>query len=208
MRLSEKISFYNRGRKWQLFLDRFRPDQDTTVLDAGFSEEEYSGADNYLEKHYPYPEKVTALSVDQPSKFRRRYPAVKAIPYSGRHFPFADKEFDICWSNAVLEHVGDRSEQTRFLREIRRVSRHGFLTTPNRGFPIEIHTRLPFLHWLPKAWFDRVLPLFGKSWAGGEYMHLLNQRQLELLLKQAGVTDYTIHKNKLFGFTLDFVVMY
>ena len=26
-----------------------------------------------------------------------------------------------------------------------------FLTTPNRWFPIEVHTRLPLVHWLPNA---------------------------------------------------------
>ncbi len=63
------------------------------------------------------------------------------------------------WSNAVLEHVGTRDDQLLFLREVRRVGRRVFLTTPNRHFPVEVHTRTPLLHWLPKPVFERYLRL-------------------------------------------------
>jgi hypothetical protein len=34
-------------------------------------------------------------------------------------------------------------------------------TTPNRGFPVELHTFLPFVHWLPISVFHRVLRTLG-----------------------------------------------
>ena len=40
-----------------------------------------------------------------------------------------------------------------------------FLTTPNRLFPIEVHTHLPFVHWLPRAVSTRIYGLMGKQWA-------------------------------------------
>ena len=43
-----------------------------------------------------------------------------------------------------------------FLQELMRVARHGYVTTPNRYFPVETHTRVPLLHiLLPKRIFDR-----------------------------------------------------
>ena len=93
------------------------------LLDVGFSEEEYGSSDNFIEKHYPYPEMLTALSVDIPAKFKRRYPKVTVVHYDGRVFPFEDKTFDVLWSNAVIEHVGARNKQLNFLREIKRVSK-------------------------------------------------------------------------------------
>ena len=63
--------------------------------------------------------------------------------------PFADGEFDIVFSNAVIEHVGGREQQRRFVEESLRVARRAFVTTPNRWFPVEVHTRLPLVHWLP-----------------------------------------------------------
>jgi hypothetical protein len=33
-----------------------------------------------------------------------------------------------------------------------------FVTTPNRWFPLEVHTLLPFVHWLPPGPRRRLLP--------------------------------------------------
>ncbi len=208
MSLAHRVSAFNRQRKWSLFLREIAPTESTRVLDVGFSEEEFSAADNFLEKHYPHPEKLTALGIDTAKKFRERYPLVTVVRYSGGEFPFADKAFDVAWSNAVIEHVGDRDRQLLFLREIRRVSSRAFVTTPNRRFPVEVHTRVPLLHYLPKRQFDRCLRLMGKAWATGSYMNLLSLSDLKRLLTDAGIDDYEIFKNKLAGFTLDFVAIF
>jgi SAM-dependent methyltransferase len=133
---------------------------------------------------------------------------VKAVTYDGRTLPFANQQFDIVWSNAVLEHVGDRSAQLQFIRELRRVGKHGYLTTPNRYFPIEVHTRMFLLHLLPKSWFDWILRRVGKSWAAGEYMRLLGESELRQLLREAGLSNPLIIKNRLIGMTLDFVIIF
>jgi SAM-dependent methyltransferase len=208
MSFAYKISGWNRRRKWNLFLEEFSPINSLRVLDVGFSDEEYSSTDNFIEKHYPYPEMLTALGVCDTSKFRQRYPDVTVVQYDGGTFPFKDKEFDVCWSNAVIEHVGKRNAQVQFLKEIRRVSRRAFVTTPNRYFPVETHTRTPFLHYLPKELFDKYLCLVGKEWASKDYMYLLSHRDVRELLSDAGITDYRIHRNRLLGFTLDFAVIF
>jgi Methyltransferase domain len=69
----------------------------------------------------------------------------------GLALPFADHSFDLVFSNAVVEHVGDATAQRRFLREHARVGRHWVATTPNRWFPVEPHTAAVFKHWSP-AW--------------------------------------------------------
>jgi len=91
---------------------RLRRRRARASLDVGFSEEEFSGTDNFLERHYPYPEMITALGVDVPVTFRDRYPSVTAVHYKGGVFPFEDNQFDVAWSNAVLEHVGDRESSS------------------------------------------------------------------------------------------------
>lgn len=208
MSMANNISAYNRKRKWELFMRLVAPTENMRILDVGFSDNEYSSADNYLEKHYPYPEKITALGVVAPVKFRERYPRVMAVQYDGNVFPFESKSFDVCWSNAVIEHVGDRDRQLFFLKEIQRVAGRAFITTPNRYFPVEVHTRLPFLHYLPKNWFDRCLHFLGKAWAAGNYMHLLSHSDLNRLLGKAGIPEYSIVRNRLAGFTMDFAVVF
>lgn len=206
MSLAYKISAFNRHRKWRRFLDTFQPTADLRILDVGYSAEEYSSTDNFLEKHYRWPEQITALGIDPPEPFQANYPRVNVVQYDGSDFPFEDNEFDICWSNAVVEHVGDHERQLKFLSEINRVSRSAYVTTPNRFFPVEVHTRTPLLHYMPKSTFDSYLRLTGQDWAAGDYMHLLSKRHVKQLLAEAGVMDYEIRQNWLGPFVVDFVI--
>ena len=205
--IADRVSAFNRARKWRYFSRVVPITSALSVLDVGFSDKEFSGGANYLEKHYPYPERITALGIEEPVEFRVRYPKVKVVRYDGGRFPFADDAFDIAWSNAVIEHVGRRDRQLFFLQEMVRVSRMAFLTTPNRRFPVEVHTRTPVLHYLPKRLFDAYLRAIGKGWAAGEYMHLLGRRDLISLLRDAGVERYDLIENRLAGLVLDFVVI-
>lgn len=206
MSLAYRISAFNRQRKWQRFLELVAPTSETSILDVGYSDHEYSATDNFLEKHYPWRQQITALGIEEPVEFRPRYPDVKVVQYNGADFPFEDGQFDVCWSNAVVEHVGGYDRQRKFLSEIRRVSRRAFVTTPNLFFPIEVHTRTPLLHWLPKRWFDRFLHWRGQDWATGDYMHLLSRGAIIDLLAEAGVNEYQILTNRLGPFVLDFIM--
>lgn len=209
MEFASNISKFNRERKWRKFIDTFSFTQDTTLLDVGFNNKEYSTNDNYLEKYYPYPSKITALGIISQGKdiFQANYPEVNAVLYDGKTFPFEDKQFDVCWSNAVLEHVGDYSDQLYFLKEMKRVSSALFFTTPNKNFPIEVHTRTPLLHLFSKRMFEKYLIIIGKKWATGDYMNLLSYKQIKKLLEDADIKHYKIFRNKIFCFTLDFVVV-
>lgn len=208
MSIAYRISAFNRKRKWDLFLKEIVPTRDLRVLDLGFSEKEYSQTDNYIEKYYPYPEMLTALGIEMADEFKKRYPEVTAIRYNGDSFPFENKSFDVCWSNAVIEHVGNRDRQLSLLTEIKRVSKRGFITTPNKYFPVELHTRTPLLHYFPNKVFDKYLSFVGKTWATGDYMHLLSISDMKGLLSDADISEYKIFKNRLMGFTLDYVVVF
>lgn len=205
--LAQRVSAYNRDRKWRLFVRMVEPGPETRILDVGFSEREYSSVDNYLERHYPWPEMITALGLNEAVEFRRRYPRVRPVRYDGKIFPFPDQAFDVVWSNAVIEHVGNFDRQVLFVKEMVRVGRRVFFTTPNRWFPIELHTRLPLVHWLPKPICDRWLRRLGHGPATGDYMHLLGRTDLQRVLRAAGVDRYRIIVNRLAGWGLDFVVL-
>src|SRR5436190_17207872 len=206
--IADRISKFNRERKWKSFAKQFVFNDHTSVLDVGFNNVEYSEIDNYLEKVYPYPGNITALGITSSDLFIKNYPQVKAITYDGNHFPFDVGSFDIVWSNAVIEHVGRREKQVLFLKEIKRVGKAAFITTPNKYFPVEIHTRTILLHFLPRRIFYKYLNLVGKKWATGDYMNLLSKRAIVNLLKEAGIRDYKIVRNRLFLFTVDFVITF
>ncbi|HBB37570.1 MAG: Methyltransferase type 11 [Candidatus Magasanikbacteria bacterium GW2011_GWD2_43_18] len=207
--IAYRVSAWNRRRKWQRYTTLFPPMKGETVLDVGCSDIEYSETDNFLEKKYPHQSQITALGIDTPKAFPKTYPEVTCVQYDGGIFPFTNEQFDICWSNAVLEHVGDEAAQVLFLKEAYRVAKKGFITTPNKFFPIEVHTRVPLLHFvLPKKMFDAFLRLIGKQWATGSYMRLLSERDLRSILDKAGIKTYRLFKNRMLGWTLDFVIVF
>lgn len=193
-----------------MFMDRLKPTQHDTVLDVGFSEKEWSDTHNYLEKHYPYQKQITALGIkdEQPKLFYERYPEVRVVLYDGVNFPFTDKQFDVVWANAVVEHVGGFDRQVHFTKELARTARRGFFTTPNRWFPVEVHTKLPLLHYLPKRIFDAIISKIGFASTTGDYLNLLSYKQIIKMLDAAGITQYEIVRNRVFGFTLDFVIIF
>ena len=207
-KIADKVSNYNRQRKYNFFVYYFKPTIYSKILDVGASEKEYTENANILEKKYPYPENITVLGIDHYIEFCKKYPKVKTVTYEGEGFPFKDKEFDICWCNAVIEHVGNRDKQERFLKNIQRVAKMSFVTTPNRYFPFEVHTRIFLLYYLPKGLFDKILNKIGKSWATEDYMHLLGLRDIKKLLRNCGINEYKITKNKVLGFTIDYVIMF
>ncbi len=207
-RIAASISGKSRAKKWLQFLAWAKTSPTTTILDIGVNTHEYSENDNLLERLYSYPENITAIGLETEwDEFQARYPSVKTLTADGTKLPFSENAFDIVYSNAVIEHVGNRERQLAFLQEMYRVGKRGYVTTPNHFFPIEVHTRIPLLHiFLPKSLFDRVATLLGKEWATGDYMQPLSESTLRTLLQGAGIRDYTLLKNRFFGFTMTFTV--
>jgi len=115
--------------------------------------------DNFLEAMYPWPERITGVGHTELDVFAAAFPKVAAVRADGRSLPFEDGSFDIGFSNAVVEHVaGGREGQRQFVHELCRVAKRVFVTTPNRWFPIEVHTLRPFVHWLPSGPRERLVP--------------------------------------------------
>ena len=159
-RVASRVSLRSRERKLRLFVDLLGPGPESTVVDVGVTNAPFgSGStDNFFEAMYPWPERITGVGHTELDAFEAAFPSVRAVRADGRELPFADDEFDFGFSNAVVEHVaGGREGQRRFVHELCRVSRRVFVTTPNRWFPLEVHTLRPFVHWLPPAGRARLI---------------------------------------------------
>lgn len=179
-----------------------------SVLDVGVQRERLDTlpAVNYFLKNFELPERCyTGLGVDDLSALKAKYPRKRFVQYAGRTFPFRDKAFDWVFSNAVIEHVGDEPAQQRFLDEMLRVARRVFFTTPSKGFPIETHTSVLFLHWsdvLFYRWCARHTAGVKKR-----NLYLFSYRRLRQLLERSRASTYRIHNNRLLGMTMTFTVM-
>jgi SAM-dependent methyltransferase len=167
MGLADAISLRSRRRKFALFMETIAPTPETTVLDVGvddvgFGDDAGCETLNFFERMYPWPERITALGLNEGERFRASFPDVRYVQGDGLALPFEDGAFDVVFSNAVIEHVGGREQQRRFVDESLRVARRAFITTPNRWFPVEVHTRLPLIHWLPDVLAHRAYELARK----------------------------------------------
>jgi len=173
----------SRTRKLELFLEVMEPGPNTSVLDVGVTDGPFGNGstDNFFEALYPWPDKITGVGRTELERFAAAFPTVRAVRADGRDLPFGDREFDVGFSNAVVEHVaGGHVGQREFIHELCRVARRVFVSTPNRWFPIEVHTLLPFVHWLPAPTRDRVVPA-GLRRAYGEVLDPLGPRELASL---------------------------
>ena len=180
--LAARASLWNRKRKLARFLEELQPGPETTIVDVGVGDTGFDTepgvalSHNFFEAMYPWPERITAVSDVPLPNFAQEFPQIAPVTASGTNLPFEDDSFDIAFSNAVLEHVGGREEQRRFVHELCRVAPKVFVSTPNRRFPLEVHTLVPFLHWLPRSARDRAFAALRRdAWEGVE---LLNRREL------------------------------
>jgi len=159
-RVASRVSMRSRERKLRLFLELLQPGPETSVVDVGVTDAPFGAGstDNFFEALYPWPERITGVGRTELDRFAAAFPQVRAVRADGRDLPFGDAEFDVGFSNAVVEHVaGGREGQRQFVHELCRVARRVFVTTPNRRFPLEVHTLLPFVHWLPQGPRERLL---------------------------------------------------
>lgn len=83
-------------------------------------------------------------------------PHPKRVVADGCRLPFEDGAFDVAFSNAVIEHVGDPSA---FASEIDRVAKRYWVRAPYFWFPLEPHYLMPFVQFLPHTWRLRVTRL-------------------------------------------------
>ena len=127
---------------------------------------------------------------------------------------FVNQEFDVVFSNSVIEHVGSYQQQRRMAEEVRRVGKRYCVQTPNRYFPIEPHVLLPFFQFFPFKLQVFLLSHFRSPWGWKlankqeaiDYVRgirLLTEKELKKLFPEA-----TIYKEKFLGMTKSFLVYY
>jgi len=194
---------------YQRFLDEAAVRPEDTILDVGATSYDTYDASNYLEAWYPHKAKIVAVGMDDAGVIQDRYPGVRFVRADGCRLPFRDGAFDVVHASAVLEHVGSEAKQRAFVRELTRVARRAVhLTTPNRWFPIEFHTQLPFVHWLPKEAFRRLLRRSKRYefFSHERHLNLLDARALRSFCAALGDVQVDLGALRLFGWPSNVLV--
>lgn len=101
---------------------------------------------------------------------------------------------DVVISNATIEHVGSRTHQLKMIKNMIKLTKKYFIIiTPNRNHPIEFHSQIPFIHWLPKEIHRKILNLIGLKFLSKEKnLNLLNTTDLINMMKQSKIVEYEI----------------
>lgn len=177
------------------------------ILDVGGKETIWA-AEGFCEPDNVDRFEITILNID-PQKTKA--PNITSVGGDARNMSdFADNQFDIVFSNSVIEHVGDYDSQMQMAREVQRVGKKYFVQTPNFYFPIEPHFLYPFFQFLPlqiKAWIltniarrHRKVDNIEQAKKIANGIKLLNKRQFSNLFPEA-----TIVEEKFWGLTKSFV---
>ncbi len=190
--LAGGVSMQVRKRMLDSFMAALSPTEKSTILDVGVTCDSRSDS-NFFEKFYPFKKQITAVGLEDASSLEDEFPGLTYLKADALALPFENKSFDIAVSWAVIEHVGCKERQEKYLSELLRVSKKAFITTPNRWYPLEFHTVMPFLHWLPPEIFRKILKALRMDfYASVETLNLLDEKTFMALLPE-GAKVKTLH---------------
>jgi hypothetical protein len=191
-----------RQKRWEFFRELAssvrRP---MRILDVGGSQSvwERIGFANQPGIH------ITILNTEEQTS---QYDNIDCVLGDGCSMPqYRDQEFDIVFSNSVIEHVGDEVRIRQMADEVKRVGKNYYLQTPNYYFPLEPHFFFPFFQFLPISVraslvqhldlaFIHKRPDRADAEAQVRAINLLTKRQVKRLFPQARIVD-----ERLFGMT-------
>lgn len=176
-KLKNDLSLQTRRKIFEIFMRECAPTPDSRVADFGVSGHRSHPAHYFFEQMFPYRGNLTAIG--RPSEeaewLPNKFPGLHFLQADLRKIPLPNLHFDCGICNAVVEHAGPREQQIALVSEVSRVCRCAMFTTPNKWFPIELHTFLPVLHWLPNLTYRKILMRIGfKYFADVENLNLLD----------------------------------
>lgn len=148
---SRSLAARARKRRYEMLVDRFPDLGAMRVLDLG-------GEQHTWIWHRVRPASVVLLNLDWRAEEQRRELAgseheswIEALAGDACDPPpeIVGRQFDLVYSNSVIEHVGGYAQRCRFAHYARTLAEHHWIQTPNRYFPLEPHWLFPGFQFLP-----------------------------------------------------------
>ena len=178
------------------------------ALDIGTTSDDENASSNLIIKNIKNIEKFKCIS-DQEINSKIFYKKLKkSITEDLTEMELNEFSSDIVISSATIEHVGGTPNQNKMIENIVKLTKKIFIiTTPNKFYPLEFHTKIPLIHWLPKPIYKKILNLLGLTFhAKEENLNLLSVGELKKLLDNQKVT-YEIKFIKLFFFRSNIIII-
>ena len=178
-KLTRLVGGGTRKRRMDAFMTRMGVTPDTRIVDLGGNPGIWSCLDQPLD--------ITILNLPgmtephSPTHHRMRFVEGDACDVP----QFQPGQFDIVFSNSVIEHVGPERKQEAFAATVKRLAARYWIQTPAIWFPLEAHTGVPFWWFYPEAvrkailrrWHDK-LPAWSESMADTRVLRRERMEQL------------------------------
>ena len=109
----------------------------------------------------------------------------KSIIENFSEYEIENFKSDLVVSNATIEHVGNYNNQKTMVSNMNKLSKKiVIISTPYRYHPLEFHTKIPFIHWLPKKIHRMILKKFNLVfYSKEENLNLLSKSDLSSFIK-------------------------
>ncbi len=133
-------------------MNEFKPTASSKILDVGGTLMNWNLTD--------CDSQITLLNLHETKEMHSLPSNFSFVTGNGIALQYTNEEFDICYSNSVIEHVGSLENQAKFADETRRVGRSVWVQTPARSFFFEPHLLTPFVHFFPISLQHRLLRNF------------------------------------------------
>tara|TARA_Y100000591_G_C21805443_1_gene684553 strand:+ start:709 stop:1407 length:699 start_codon:yes stop_codon:yes gene_type:complete len=205
----QKITLNARDEFFNLFLSNNNYSKNKSVIDIGCTPSLEKEQNTFLHKVKDNLN-VTCLSNQDCRILQKKYKNIKNIMIGdAKNTMLENNSFDIAHSNATIEHVGSFDEQVLFVKEMLRISKESiFIQTPNRFYPIDFHTILPFIHWFPKKIHRKILKYLKLDFYSEEKnLNLLTIKELKKICEILNISKYKILKYKLFFLTSNLILI-
>jgi len=205
----KRITIKARGQFFIYFKESTNYSNEKSIIDIGTTPSLDSEQNIFLTKTQEN-QNITCLSNQDCKILLKKFNNIKEIIVGdGKNTLLDENSFDIVHSNATLEHVGSYNNQILFVRELIRISKeYVFLQTPNRYYPIDFHTILPFIHWLPKKIHRKFLKILKLNfYSKEENLNLLSKNDLKKICKELEIIKYKIIEHKLFFLTSNLILI-
>jgi len=172
-----------------------------SVLDIGTTNDTENESSNIIIRNIKGVQSLNSISDQRitSSYFKKRLK--KSITATFTKNELNSFSSDLVISNATIEHVGSFNNQKKMMKNMIQLSKKMIvIITPNRFHPIEFHTKIPFLHWLPKKIHRKILKLINLSqYEKEDYLNLLSINDFQKLAKNENI-EYNFKYINLFFF--------
>jgi hypothetical protein len=204
-----KLLSYNRKKIFNIFLKETNYSNKNSLLDVGTTPST-NKEHNIILQQTTNNKNITCLSNLNCINLKKKFPNIKKYIISdGKKTNLQKNSYDIVHSSATIEHVGKLKNQILFVKECLRLGKkYIFITTPNRYYPIDFHTKIPIIHWLPKKIHRNILRILGLNFYSLEKnLNLLDKISLIKICQKLNIKKFKIIKIKFLLFTSNLILV-